>query len=93
MAGKLPKGGVKALRKERKGGSMIQSPCLNCPNRFKDKRLCMDSCVLLHRVQTIQAGCLDRSLYTAVDSADEARYQLMSAYDSTRAGVDSLSLY
>ena len=33
---------------------MIQSPCLNCPNRYKDKRLCMDTCVLLHRVHTFQ---------------------------------------
>jgi hypothetical protein len=77
MAGKLPKGGVKALRKERKGGTMIQSPCLNCPNRFKDKSLCAESCVLLHRVQTFQASRLERSLFTAVDSADEGRYQLM----------------
>lgn len=72
---------------------MIQSPCRNCPNRYKDKRLCADSCVLLHRVQTFQAGRLEPSLYSAVDSADEERYQLMTAYDSQRLSMDTLSPY
>lgn len=72
---------------------MIQSPCRNCPNRYKDKSLCMDTCVLLHRVQTYQAGCLERSLFTAVDCADEERYQLITAHDSQRSGMGSLRLY
>lgn len=72
---------------------MIQSPCLHCPNRYKDKRLCMDSCVMLHRVQTFQAGRLEGVRFSAVDSADEERYRLISAYDSQRPGFDGLSLY
>ena len=72
---------------------MIQSPCLHCPNRFKDKRLCMETCVLLHRVQTLQASRLEPSLFTAVDSADEGRYQLTAAHRRQRANIDTLSLY
>jgi hypothetical protein len=72
---------------------MIQSPCLNCPNRYKDKRLCMDTCVLLHRVQTFQASRLEPSLFTAVDSADEERYQLVTTHERHRTGIESLSLY
>lgn len=72
---------------------MIQSPCLNCPNRYKDKRLCMDTCVLLHRVQTFQASRLEPPLFTAVDSADDERYQLVTTYESHRSGIDSLRLY
>jgi hypothetical protein len=53
----------------------------------------METCVLLHRVQTFQASRLEPSLFTAVDSADEGRYQLMTAHERHRAGVDSLSLY
>lgn len=71
---------------------MIQSPCLNCPNRFKDKSLCAESCVLLHRVQTFQASRLERSLFTAVDSADEGRYQLTTSYERQGACFDGLSL-
>lgn len=72
---------------------MIQSPCRHCPNRYKDKSLCADSCVLLRRVQALQAGGLERSLYTAVDSADEGRYQLMTAHENHRRGIEGLSLY
>ncbi|WP_155318320.1 hypothetical protein [Desulfosarcina alkanivorans] len=53
----------------------------------------MDTCVLLHRVQTLQAGRLERSLFTAVDAADEDRYQLMTARDSRQSVMDGLRLY
>jgi hypothetical protein len=72
---------------------MIQSPCLNCPNRYQDKSLCAGACVLLRRLQAVQAARLAHSPYTAVDSADEGRYRLMTAYESHRAGIDGLSLY
>jgi hypothetical protein len=72
---------------------MIQSPCRNCPNRYKDKRLCMESCVLLHRVQAFHAGRRDPSIYTAVNYADDNRYRLATAHDLHRSVMDSSALY
>jgi hypothetical protein len=72
---------------------MIQSPCRNCPNRYKDKRICMESCVLLHRVQTFHAGRRDPTIYTAVNYADDNRYRLATAHDLHLSSLDSSGLY
>ena len=71
---------------------MIQSPCRNCPNRYKDKRYCMESCVLLHRVQMFQAGRQEPS-YKAVNYADDNRYRLVSAHDIRISDIGSPGLY
>ena len=67
---------------------MIQSPCRNCPNRFKDKRLCMASCVLLHRVQAFAVGRREPEPFSAVNMADDNRYRLMTIRDIRRSGMD-----
>jgi hypothetical protein len=72
---------------------MIQSPCRNCPNRYKDKRLCMESCVLLHRVQAFHAGRREPSIYTAVNYADDNRYRLATTHDLHQSSMDSPALY
>ncbi|WP_155302181.1 hypothetical protein [Desulfosarcina widdelii] len=84
---------VQSHRKRQEGGNMIQSPCRNCPNRYKDKRHCMESCVLLHRVQMFQAGRQEQSIYTAVNSADDNRYRLMTAREIRRSVMGSPGLY
>ena len=71
---------------------MIQSPCRNCPNRYKDKRHCMEYCVLLHRVQMFQVGRQEPS-YTAVNYADDNRYRLVTAHDIRPSDLGSPSLY
>jgi hypothetical protein len=72
---------------------MIESPCRNCPNRYKDKRLCMESCVLLHRVQAFHAGCREPSIYTAVNYADDNRYRLTTTHDNQLTAMDSPAFY
>jgi len=72
---------------------MIQSPCRNCPHRFKDKRFCMESCVLLHRVQEFAAGRREPEPFSAVNMADDNRYRLMTAKDIRRSGMDSRGFY
>jgi hypothetical protein len=72
---------------------MIQSPCRNCPNRYKDKRHCIESCALLHRVQMFQIGRQDPSNYTAVNFADDNRYRLATAHDIRRSDIGSIGLY
>ena len=67
---------------------MIQSPCRNCPNRYKDKRLCMETCVLLHRVQAFEAARREPVPFSAVNMADDNRYRLMTAKDIRRSGMD-----
>jgi hypothetical protein len=79
-------------RKRQEGGNMIQSPCRNCPNRYKDKRHCMESCVLLHRVQMFQAGRQEPA-YTAVNYADDNRYRLVTAHDIRLSDISSPGLY
>jgi len=72
---------------------MIQSPCRNCPNRYKDKRHCMETCVLLHRAQMFQIGRQELSVYTAVNSADENRYRLITTHEIRRSDIGSPGLY
>ena len=72
---------------------MIQSPCHNCPNRHKDKRHCMASCVLLDRVQMFQVGRQEPTNSTAVNYADDNRYRLMTAHEIRRADIGSPGLY
>jgi len=72
---------------------MIQSPCRNCPNRYKDKRHCMESCVLLHRVQAFHAGRREPSIYTAVNYADDNRYRLTTTHDLKQSAMDIPGLY
>ena len=67
---------------------MIQSPCRNCPNRYKDKRFCMETCVLLHQVQAFEAAHREPEPFSAVNMADENRYRLMTARDIRRSGMD-----
>ena len=71
---------------------MIQSPCRNCPNRYKDKRHCMESCDLLHRVQMFQAGRQDSS-YMAVNYADDNRYRLVTAHNIRPSDISSTGFY
>lgn len=57
---------------------MIKSPCRNCPKRQMDKNICALSCDLLDKLQVIEAGRIEPRAYSAVDAADEGRYQLMA---------------
>ena len=84
---------IQSRQKRQEGGNMIQSPCRNCPNRYKDKRHCMETCVLLHRVQMFQAGYQKPSIYTAVNSADDKRYRLVTAHDIRRSDIGSPGIY
>ena len=58
---------------------MIQSPCRHCPHRYQDKNRCMETCVLLHRVQAFGVGRREPEPYSAVNTADDNRYRLMTA--------------
>ena len=60
---------------------MKQSPCLHCPNRHQDKNRCLESCDLIHRRQTFQTQYREHACYSAVDSSDEGRYRIMTAFD------------
>jgi len=53
----------------------------------------MESCVLLHRVQTFHAGRREPSIYAAVNYADDNRYRLATAHDLHPSSMDSSSLY
>ncbi|WP_319522902.1 hypothetical protein [uncultured Desulfosarcina sp.] len=53
----------------------------------------MESCVLLHRVQTFHAGRREPSIYTAVNYADDDRYRLATTHDLHRSSMDSPALY
>ena len=66
---------------------MIQSPCRHCPNRFKAKRLCMDSCILLQQVQSLAVARREPEPYSAVNMADDNRYRLMNATETRRNGM------
>ena len=80
-------------RKRQEGGNMIKSPCRSCPNRYKDKRHCMEACVLLHRVQMFQAGLQEPPIYTAVNYSDDHRYRLMPPQGIRRFDIGSPDLY
>ena len=71
---------------------MIQSPCRHCPHRYQDKRLCMETCVMLHRVQAFGAGRREAEPYSAVNMADDNRYRLMTAKDIRRSVMDNYAL-
>jgi hypothetical protein len=53
----------------------------------------MESCILLHRVQTFQAGRRDPSTYTAVNYADDNRYRLTTTHDLQQSVMDSPAFY
>jgi len=72
---------------------MIQSPCRHCPNRYKDKHLCMESCVLLQQVQAFEAAHREPEPFSAVNMADENRYRLMTAREMRRSIMDSYNFY
>ena len=84
---------VQGNRKRQEGGNMIKSPCRNCPNRYKDKCHCMETCVLLHRVQMLQVGLQQPSIYTAINYADDNRYRLMTPHDIRRSDISSPGHY
>ena len=69
---------------------MTRSPCLNCPNRHLDKNLCLESCNLLNRLQIFETQHREHAACSAVDAADEGRYQIMTAFDHRRSSVSSL---
>ena len=68
---------------------MTLSPCRNCPNRHMDKNVCMQTCELLSRVQSYQAGCMAPPLFSAVDIADDGRYHLVTAFDLHSPTLDA----
>lgn len=70
---------------------MTLSPCRNCPNRYMDKNLCMQTCELLNRVQCYQAGCMAPPLFSAVDIADHDRYRIATAFELQAPTLESLS--
>ncbi|MCB2145919.1 MAG: hypothetical protein KQI81_05540 [Deltaproteobacteria bacterium] len=57
-----------------------------------DKNFCSGSCVLLSRLQMVQASRMEPQSSSAVDAGDEDRYRLMNIYDFSRHRLDGLSL-
>jgi len=57
-----------------------------------DKNFCSGPCVLLSRMQMVQASRMEPPASSAVDAGDEDRYRLMNTYDFNRYSMDGLSL-
>ena len=70
---------------------MTLSPCRNCPKRYQDKNRCLETCELINRVQTFQILHREYTNCSAVDAADEGRYQVMAPFDLTLSSASSLS--
>ncbi len=54
-----------------KGGSMICSPCMDCPNKMMPKDRCLDKCAKLQQVQDLQIRLRPEILSYAVDYSEE----------------------